>query len=417
MVITHNSGFKIVKILPLILALMIDNMSFGAIFPLVTSMFQEHPTTFFNAAIPQQIVDNFMGLAYMIMPLGMLFGASFLGDLSDVWGRRKTMILAMFGIGIGYIFMFVSIAVGSIWLFLFGRLITGLMAGSQPVAQAAIIDVSTPETKAINMNFIAFSVSIGFTLGPVIAGVFSSIPNSLRVGFELPFIVIGAGAFISSLWLFTSFKETSKAHPEKKLHLFRIVRVFIEGIKHKSIRVLAPMVFFFQLATSLFFQTFVIKMQSEFGYDTLWLGWITGFYGIVCMFGFIVFVRHTIQCLKVESYCVLALLLNGLFMLVFASIHSEILAWILIIFIGTSNAAAYTSAFTSVSDSVHVDSQGWGMGVLVATIALAFMVGGALMTLLKVVGFSALLYMGGLSVIVASLIMLYYIKCVKLKAV
>ena len=251
-----SKTFSFKPLLPLVLALMIDNMSFSAIYPLLTSMFQEHPTLFFSSHVTPRVADNYMSLAYLIMPLGMLFGCSFLGDLSDVWGRRKTMVLSMFGIGVGYFFMVISIFLASIWIFLLGRLITGLLAGSQPIAQAAIIDMSTPETKAVNMGYISFAVCIGFALGPVIAALFSSMTTEANVGFALPFIVIGFGAYISAIWLFTSFKpgeEASKIQIGKKVNPFRFIGIFVEGIKHRSIRILFPVIFFLGLGISLFF--------------------------------------------------------------------------------------------------------------------------------------------------------------------
>ncbi|MDN3504607.1 MAG: MFS transporter [Rhabdochlamydiaceae bacterium] len=402
--------FSLFALLPLILALMIDNMSFGAIFPLVTSIFQEYPQIFFGKATSIETIDWYMSMAYFIMPLGMFFGASFLGDLSDVLGRRVTMIAAMAGIGLGYLFMVLSIYTASIWLFLFGRLVTGLFAGSQGIGQAAIVDMSTPKTKAMAMSFLTFAICIGFTLGPIIVSIFTSITQMMRLRFELPLFVIGVGSLCSCFWLYQSFAESGKINKKHKVSILRPLHLLWEVGFHENLRIITPAMFFFQMGIALFFQTIMIKMQVEFHYDVMDLGLLMAFYGVVLMFTLTVLAKIFISRWKIEWFTMYNLIINGVVVILSAWVTSEFFMWVLIAFVSASNAFAYTGALTTFSNGVSSKRQGWAMGICVATAALGFVVGGLWMSLLQVLGTDWLITISGLSTLLGAFILYTYIN-------
>jgi MFS transporter, DHA1 family, tetracycline resistance protein len=86
--------------------------------------------------------DAFLSLAFSLFPVGMFFGASLLGDLSDALGRRRTLMICMAGLAVGYALMWASLELRMVWLFLAGRLASCLMAGTAPIAQAAMMDTA-----------------------------------------------------------------------------------------------------------------------------------------------------------------------------------------------------------------------------------------------------------------------------------
>ena len=80
------------------------------------------------------------------------FGSSLLGDLSDQVGRKKSLSICLIGSFLGYICAALSVSIGSMALMFFGRIVAGFTAGSQPIAQAAIIDSSEEAHKARNIS-------------------------------------------------------------------------------------------------------------------------------------------------------------------------------------------------------------------------------------------------------------------------
>ena len=405
-----NYSFKFKQILPLMLALMIDNMSFSAIFPLVTSLFQEHTMIFFGASASLQWVDFVMGLAYMMMPLGMVFGASLLGDLSDIWGRGRTLTMAMVGIGVGYLLLALSVMVGSVSLFLFGRLITGLMAGSQSIAQASIIDISTPQNKSVNMSFIAFAVSLGFTLGPVIAALFSTLAGESRLGFELPFMVIALGAFIGAVWIWLGYDETFKKNKTKKMHPMRAITIFADAFKDRCMRILAPGFALYQIGIFIFFTTVLLKLQSEFSYHLGSLGWFSAYTGLWMMVSMILIIPKTIMMMSAKRWAYWGTAVNGIFGLVLAFTISEVVVWIFSGLFIVANSYAYIAILTLFSNASDKHNQGWAMGIAIGFAASSFIFGSLLMSLLPQLGADNLLAISGLAILISSAIYLYYGK-------
>ncbi|ATN85195.1 hypothetical protein AYO29_01045 [Coxiella burnetii str. Schperling] len=99
------------------------------------------------------------------------FGAAILGDLSDTVGRKKALLVCLIGSFLGYLLSAFAVGIHSLTFLILGRVIAGFTAGSQPIAQAAIVDVSSEAHKARNIGLILLAISLGLSSGPSL-GVF-----------------------------------------------------------------------------------------------------------------------------------------------------------------------------------------------------------------------------------------------------
>ena len=401
-------------ILPLILALFIDNLSFGTVYPLIASIFKNHPGIFFPENFDPQQIDFFLSLGYLLFPLGMFFGASYLGDYSDVKGRKKTLIICMLGLALGFFMMSFATVVGSLVLFLVGRLITGLMAGAQPIAQASIVDVSTEENKALNMSFITLAVITGVAFGPMIGGFFADKDLFKSFGYYLPLLLIGLLALVVAIWLGISFKHPERPVIHKRLTLWRPITVFIEAMKDPSVRRLSWIFFIFQTGFGTYFQFMLLKLQKEFSYSVFEMGMFTGFLGVNFMIALTLFMRHLVKLCRVETLCLVTFFLTGLTILISAYTHSHVGVWILASILGMIDIIAYTSVLTSFSNAVDRNKQGWALGVATSAMALAWLVSGLFANFIPEVGVDNVIGGGGLLAIISSLFMFNYIKFRKL---
>ena len=80
---------------PLFAAVFIDIFSFGLMYPVIIALFHDPMIV---GRYPPALRDAYLSLAFSLFPLGMFFGASFLGDLSDAIGRRRTLLICMAGL-------------------------------------------------------------------------------------------------------------------------------------------------------------------------------------------------------------------------------------------------------------------------------------------------------------------------------
>ena len=129
------------------------------------------------------------GLLAATYPAFQLIGAPILGKWSDIYGRKKVLLLSNVGTAVGWIlFLFALflpsekssiqiaflgtfvIAVPLLILFL-ARAIDGITGGNISIANAYLADVSTDSTRSKNFGKMAISSNLGSILGPALAGI------------------------------------------------------------------------------------------------------------------------------------------------------------------------------------------------------------------------------------------------------
>jgi MFS family permease len=90
-------------LLPLFAAVFIDIFSFGLMYPVIIALFHDPIVVGVPAG-----GDAYLSLAFWLFPLGMFFGASYLGDLSDALNRRRTLLICMAGLASAYVLMWLA---------------------------------------------------------------------------------------------------------------------------------------------------------------------------------------------------------------------------------------------------------------------------------------------------------------------
>ena len=130
------------------------------------------------------------GLLAAIYPAFQLIGAPLLGRWSDIFGRKKVLLLSNVGTSVGWIlFLFAlflpaeksfTIDIVSIGTFVisvpllvlfFARAIDGITGGNISIANAYLADLSSDKTRSKNFGKMAISSNLGFILGPALAGI------------------------------------------------------------------------------------------------------------------------------------------------------------------------------------------------------------------------------------------------------
>ncbi|MFL6668205.1 MAG: MFS transporter, partial [Burkholderia ambifaria] len=192
---------------PCLLAIAIDAMGFGLVYPIMAAIFSDPQSGIIGADTSPQLRNFYLGLGYGVYPFCMFFGSSLMGELSDGYGRRKILLLCVFGLALSYFLMAVGALLPSIALLLIGRGLSGLMAGCQGIAQAAITDMSTPETKAYNMSIMSIAFSAGVIVGPVLGGVTSDRTIAPFFNYGTPFLLVAALSVVCGLWTFLSYRN------------------------------------------------------------------------------------------------------------------------------------------------------------------------------------------------------------------
>lgn len=238
--------------------ILLDVLGFGLLIPVLPGLVEE-----FTGSKAQTAV--ILGLLLTTWSLMQFIFSPIIGTWSDRSGRRPVLILSALGLGADYIIM--ALAPNLAWLFL-GRILSGILASSQPSAAAYVADVTPPERRAVAFGMIGAVWGLGFIIGPAIGGALGFI--SLRLPFWAA-AVMSIGSALYGLFVLPESLPRERraafswrrANPVGSLTLLR---------SHRQLLGLAEVNFLTFLAFQVLPSTFVIYAGYRFGWDELRVG-------------------------------------------------------------------------------------------------------------------------------------------------
>ena len=168
-----------------LITLFIDILGMGLVIPILPRLVQ----SLLGGAIAES--SFVFGLLVSIYAVMQFFCAPVLGALSDRFGRRPVILMALAGLGFDYILLSVA---PDIWWLVLGRIVAGAFGATFTPVGAYIADVSPPEKRAANFGLIGVAFGLGFIAGPALGGLLGQ--SNLR----LPFLVCAGLTFCNFLF-------------------------------------------------------------------------------------------------------------------------------------------------------------------------------------------------------------------------
>ncbi len=256
----------------------LDVLSIGIIIPVLPNLMK-----MFTGGDTAE-ASHWVGIFSASWALMQFVFSPLLGLLSDRFGRRRVILLSIFGLGVDYLFM--AFAPTLAWLYV-GRILNGITAASFATASAYIADVSTPENRAKSFGLIGAAWGIGFVVGPALGGTLG------EIDLRLPFLV-SAGLALTN-WLYGFFVLPESLPPEKRERSFNWKKANPVGSlvllrRHKDLLSLAGLWFIYHMAHYVLPAIFVLYTGYRYGWDMRQIGLMlmaTGVLGIVMQAGLV----------------------------------------------------------------------------------------------------------------------------------
>jgi MFS family permease len=385
---------RTLKMMPFFAALFIDTFSFGLMYPVIVSLFHFHWVLREYAGAERNV---YLALAFSLFPLGMCFGASLLGDLSDALGRKRTMLVCMVGLTLAYALMWIGVASHTLTWFLIGRLVSGLMAGTGPIAQAAMMDATGESERGQRLANVVLVNSLALVSAPALGGVLG------HYDFQAPIIFAGVLCVVVFVWIWKSVVEPPI--PRKKLvfEWSRPITVFTRALRHPEMSSVAASFTLFQLGMGFFYLFIMVEATADYHMTPLALGLLSATMGTGFVIGSTVGYARAIVLVKNNDRTLasLGLTVAGALTVVTAAPVGIVVVWACVLVIATCGMMAYVSTLALISRAADASEQGWALGVGSAIVAFTFFVTGLFASALHVLPLWLLIGGGGVLMMMA----------------
>lgn len=403
----NNPKTNVYAFASLFLVLIIDTMGFGIIMPILPALFLDTKIGMLNPHLSIYMRDFYFGLTMAVFFIFTFIGSPFMGDLSDQFGRKKVLLLCLLSVAFGYVISAAGIIFKSVFVLLLGRAICGFAAGSQPISQAAIIDVSTDENKTFNIGLITLAAGIGFIIGPIVGGYFSQLLPPSLLSYSLPFVIAAGLALINAISLQFSFRETYVPTHKRRLSIINSLTSFKAAINIKSLHYLSIAYLLVQLGWSIFFQYTALFLSQSFHYSSNKIGLFMAYLGVIFVISLSVIIRSMLTVMTLYSLIASSLYLIVLGLLSTLFFKSELGLWLSVIPITVGNALGYAALTSVFSGRADKDSQGMVMGLVGSLGSVSWVVGSLSMGIITPLGKNIPFLVIGLFVII-SILLLYF---------
>ncbi len=278
------------SILPvLFFTLLLDMIGVGMLIPVIPSLFTD-PTSssFLLASYSEHARYIIAGLITALFGLMQFLASPILGELSDLYGRKKLLALGVGTLAISNLVFAFGIEIRSILLILISRMVAGIAGANFSIAQAAVADVTEPKDRAKNFGMIGAAFGIGFILGPLLGGWIAGttgVPSA-------PFLCAGILGIINLSLLFFRFPETHVAKEHKgAIPLFKAFHNIRQAMTDRDVKPAYGASFLSMLGFAFFTSFSSIYLAERFGFSETSTGIYFALVGVWIIFGQTVIVR------------------------------------------------------------------------------------------------------------------------------
>jgi multidrug resistance protein len=250
--------------LPLLfLTVFVDLVGFGIILPLLPFY-----------AVRFGASGAVVGLLVTVYSVAQFFMAPLWGRLSDRYGRRPILLLGLLGSSLAYL---VFAWAGTVAVLFLSRILAGFGGSTIPVAEAYIADVTPPERRAGNMGLIGAAFGLGFTVGPALGGILSTVSPEAPGYFAAALCLVNAAA----AWLFlpeTLPRTGSRRHAPGFAFTVGGLRT---ALRAPELRRVLLLYFLFTAAFAVIQPTLSIFGAVRFGLGEQRVGYLFAFLGLI----------------------------------------------------------------------------------------------------------------------------------------
>ncbi|MCV2863567.1 TCR/Tet family MFS transporter [Defluviimonas sp. WL0075] len=245
----------------------IDSIGIGIIFPVMPDLMRQVTgASLADAALWGGVLATaFAAMQFLCGPV--------VGNLSDRFGRRPVMLVALATMALDYLVMALA---QSVWLLLAARIVAGASAATYATAGAYVADISGPQDRARSFGLIGAAFGVGFVLGPLIGGAAS------LLDVRAPFVAAAAIAGANLLFGWLILPESLPQHRRRRITLARANPfAAFRAIGHlPGLRRYLVVMFLYTMCFTAYPAVWSYFGTAQFGWDGWWNGLSLAIFGV-----------------------------------------------------------------------------------------------------------------------------------------
>jgi len=252
----------------ILITLMIDAIGIGLVFPIMPDLMDRvgANSTGEGALWGGVLMASYAGALFIFAPI--------VGSLSDAYGRKPVLLMALFILAVDYVFMALA---SEFWVLLIGRILAGIAGATYTTATAYIADISSPEKRSARFGMVGAAFGIGFVLGPAIGGI------AAELHITAPFLI--AAVLSAANVLFGLFVLPESLEPKKRRPFwFRDINPFtaiIGAFKTPGLAIPLICLFVFEFANMVYPVLWAFFTRELFDWSSFTIGISLAGYGIL----------------------------------------------------------------------------------------------------------------------------------------
>jgi DHA1 family tetracycline resistance protein-like MFS transporter len=251
-------------LLPLYFVIFFGFIGYAVMITIFTPLFMEKEYLLLDPTTSDAKRMILLGVTLFLYPFGQFLSSPVLGALSDHYGRRKVLIYSLLFTTLCYVVITYAITENILPLLMVMLFLAGLSEGNITIAQSAIADCTTNTERSRYFGYIYLSASLSFIVGPLLSGKLSDPKVVPWFNPSVPFWGVCILMALTTLWIFTSFKETLTRTKKDGSGHYLDAFINIKHIFTSRFRLLFFTNFCLYLAVFGFFRSYPIYLVDEF---------------------------------------------------------------------------------------------------------------------------------------------------------
>lgn len=348
------------------ITLLIDSIGFGIILPVMPQLIM--------SVSGDGLADaaRYGGWLMMVYAAMQFFCSPVMGNISDRFGRRPVLLLALLLLGIDYLVM--AWAPTLFWLFA-GRMVAGIAASTYSTCYAVIADSTPPQKRAQTFGLIGAAFGLGFIIGPLTGGLLG------EYGARVPFIAAAALAFSNLIFGFFVMPETLAVENRRPFDLRRAnpAGTLLALRKYPVVTGLIGACFLFMMGHHALPSTWTYFTIEKFQWSESQIGYSFAFIGVLMVFTQAVLLRRILPRIGQHKAAIAGFLFCLLSFVGYALASSGYMLYVFMI-PGALQGFVMPSLQGIMSGQIPANSQGELQGGLASVTSLTSILSPPLMT-------------------------------------